>query len=195
LSSTFPSLVGEPRPGLQDDELATIELRGVTRRFGALTALDDVTFDVADGEIVGLLGHNGAGQTTLTRVINGLLSPDAGAIRVHGLNPVIGGHEVRCITGVLTEYPGTRRVPHDPGEPGNYAAINAIPRPVAALRISQLLLELGLAERRDDRARTIRRPQAAGGAGTARSTTTRGCCSWTSRRPTWIRWPPGLCAR
>jgi ABC-type multidrug transport system ATPase subunit len=58
--------------------VGTIELAGVTRRFGELTAVDDVTLDVEDGEIVGLLGHNGAGKTTMIRVINGLLSPDAG---------------------------------------------------------------------------------------------------------------------
>ena len=65
-----------------------VRLRGVTRQFGALRALDGVDFELASGEIHGLLGENGAGKTTLARVVAGLLAPDAGRVE-------IGGREVR----------------------------------------------------------------------------------------------------
>src|SRR6476661_9884525 len=57
-----------------------LEVKNVTRRFGGIVALDDVSFDVDDGEIVGLIGPNGAGKTTLFNVITRLYRPDAGEL-------------------------------------------------------------------------------------------------------------------
>ena len=59
-------------------------LRDVTRRFGSVTALDRVRFDLLPGEIHGLLGENGAGKTTLARILGGLLAPDEGQVEVGG---------------------------------------------------------------------------------------------------------------
>ena len=59
-------------------------LRDVTRRFGSVTALERVRFDLLPGEIHGLLGENGAGKTTLARVLGGLLAPDEGQVEVGG---------------------------------------------------------------------------------------------------------------
>jgi len=53
---------------------------GVTKRFGGLTALSEVDFEVGRGEIVGLIGPNGSGKTTLFNVISGLFKPDSGEI-------------------------------------------------------------------------------------------------------------------
>ncbi|HVF39915.1 MAG TPA: ATP-binding cassette domain-containing protein [Gemmatimonadaceae bacterium] len=61
-----------------------LELRGITRRFGAVLALDDVSFTVSKGSIHALLGENGAGKTTLMRVAFGLLQPEAGQILIDG---------------------------------------------------------------------------------------------------------------
>ena len=63
---------------------AAARLRGVTKRFGAVTALSEVDFELAPGEIHGLLGENGAGKTTLARILAGLLAPDAGAFEIGG---------------------------------------------------------------------------------------------------------------
>lgn len=59
----------------------------VTRRFGAVTALDDVSLRVDAGEMVGLLGPNGAGKTTLLSLLSGLRNPDEGTVRLFGGNP------------------------------------------------------------------------------------------------------------
>jgi hypothetical protein len=66
---------------------AMVELRDVTRTFGAVTAVDTASLTVAPGEIVGLLGANGAGKTTLVRILLGLLAPTSGAVRLFGAPP------------------------------------------------------------------------------------------------------------
>ena len=63
---------------------AAARLEGVTRRFGAVTALSEVDFELAPGEIHGLLGENGAGKTTLARIMAGLLAPDGGRVEIGG---------------------------------------------------------------------------------------------------------------
>jgi ABC-type multidrug transport system ATPase subunit len=66
--------------------LATVECKGVSRRFGDFVAVDNVDLGVERGEIFGLLGPNGAGKTTLIKMMCGLLEPSAGAIRVAGFD-------------------------------------------------------------------------------------------------------------
>jgi ABC-2 type transport system ATP-binding protein len=66
-----------------DTELA-VYVEGVTKRYGDLVAVDDVSLHVAQGEVYGVLGPNGAGKTTLLRMLFGLLRPNAGTIRVFG---------------------------------------------------------------------------------------------------------------
>ncbi|WP_163025955.1 ABC transporter ATP-binding protein [Chachezhania antarctica] len=61
-----------------------VSFRGVVKRFGALTACDDVSFDVAAGEVVALLGENGAGKSTLMKTLYGIHPPDAGQVLVEG---------------------------------------------------------------------------------------------------------------
>ncbi len=61
-----------------------LEVRNVTRRFGGIVALDDVSFDVGEGEIVGLIGPNGAGKTTAFNVITRLYRPDSGELDFEG---------------------------------------------------------------------------------------------------------------
>ena len=61
-----------------------IEADGLTRRYGDFTAVDDVSFRIEPGEIVGLLGHNGAGKTTIMRMLTGALEPSSGVVRVDG---------------------------------------------------------------------------------------------------------------
>lgn len=82
-----------------------LELAGVVRTFGEVTALAGIDLRVATGEVVGLLGHNGAGKTTTVRVLAGLLPVDAGTVRVAGLDPVADGTDVRRMLGVLPARP------------------------------------------------------------------------------------------
>lgn len=62
-----------------------IHVESLTRRYGELTAVKDVSFTIGPGEVVGLLGHNGAGKTTIMKMITGYLEPTSGTIEVDGL--------------------------------------------------------------------------------------------------------------
>ncbi len=82
-----------------------IQVEGLTRTFGSIRAVDDLSFNVEPGEVFGVLGHNGAGKTTLVRLINGVLEPTSGKTCVLGLDSQAQGSAVRKQTGVLTETP------------------------------------------------------------------------------------------
>jgi ABC-2 type transport system ATP-binding protein len=132
-----------------------IELLDVTRRFDDLTAVDGVSLQVEPGEIVGLLGHNGAGKTTLIRVINGLLPPDGGTVRVQGLDPQTDGESVRRITGVLTEYPALDEFLTTRENLEVYARIHGIRGRAARASIDHLLARLSLTEKADELSRSL----------------------------------------
>jgi ABC-2 type transport system ATP-binding protein len=68
-----------------------IEVTGLTKRFGTLTAVDDVSFNVERGEIFGLLGKNGAGKTTTVEILEGYQAADEGQVSVLGVDPKKGG--------------------------------------------------------------------------------------------------------
>ena len=61
-----------------------LSVEGVTKRFGGLVAVADVSFDIAPGELVGLIGPNGSGKTTLLNIMSGHLFADQGTIRLDG---------------------------------------------------------------------------------------------------------------
>jgi ABC-2 type transport system ATP-binding protein len=78
--------------------MTAVEFAGVTKRFAAVRALDDLSFSVARGEMFGIIGPDGAGKTTAIRVACGLLRSDSGTVRVLGHDPV---REHRQITGAV----------------------------------------------------------------------------------------------
>ena len=84
-------------------ETAAIQTRGLTRRFGELTAVDDVTFSVAQGQFFGFLGPNGAGKSTTIKMLTGLLEPSAGAIEILGQPFAAGSLDLKRQIGVVPE--------------------------------------------------------------------------------------------
>jgi len=74
---------------------AVISVEHLAKRYGPAVAVDDVSFEVEEGEIFGLLGPNGAGKTTTVECLQGLRHPDGGAIRVLGLDPRADDRELR----------------------------------------------------------------------------------------------------
>jgi ABC-2 type transport system ATP-binding protein len=80
-----------------------IEVRGLTRRFGAFTAVDSISFDVAAGEVFGFLGANGAGKTTAIRMLIGLLAPTAGVARVAGFDVATQAEQVKRHIGYMSQ--------------------------------------------------------------------------------------------
>ena len=80
-----------------------IEVQNLSRRFGDFTAVDDVSFEVGDGEIVGILGPNGAGKTTTLRMITGFLPPSGGRVLLQGRDLLGEGAAARRGLGYLPE--------------------------------------------------------------------------------------------
>lgn len=81
------------------DEMV-VEVQGLTRHYGEITAVDDISFSVYRGEIFGMVGPNGAGKTTTIECIEGLRRPDGGSIEVMGLDPQKDGYALRERIGV-----------------------------------------------------------------------------------------------
>ena len=84
---------------------AIFEFLQVTKRFGKQTVLDQVSFEGQQGEVVALLGENGAGKTTALKILLGLLPPDSGTPRVMGLNSRVHGAEIRRRVGYMPDRP------------------------------------------------------------------------------------------
>ncbi len=82
-----------------------LEIESVSKSFGSLKALDNVNLAVGRGEVYGLLGLNGSGKSTLMKMILGLLNPDAGTIKVDGINSQKNALQVRRIAGYVPESP------------------------------------------------------------------------------------------
>jgi len=73
-----------------------VEVKGLTKMYGDLVAVDGVSFEIEKGEIFGLLGPNGAGKTTTVEMIEGLRKPDSGTIKVCGIDVAKGMDKVKC---------------------------------------------------------------------------------------------------
>jgi ABC-2 type transport system ATP-binding protein len=81
-----------------------LQVSNVTKRYGALTALDDLSLDIARGEFFGLLGPNGAGKSTLMSLISGLRAPDAGTLTLDGQTLTAAGKGARLSLGLVPQH-------------------------------------------------------------------------------------------
>ncbi|MEP7018578.1 MAG: ABC transporter ATP-binding protein [Actinomycetota bacterium] len=89
------------------DAAAGIEVTGVRRAFGSVLAVDHIDLQARPGEVTALVGPNGAGKTTLLLMLATLLAPDAGSIRIGGLDPLATPGEVRATMGWMPDGFGT----------------------------------------------------------------------------------------
>ena len=92
-------------PAEAPDRELVLDVRNLSRRFGAKLALDDVSLSVPAGTVMGLVGENGAGKTTLIKHILGLLKAQSGSVRAFGLDPVFEPVRVLSRIGYLSEEP------------------------------------------------------------------------------------------
>ncbi len=116
-----------------------IKVEGLTKRYGPATAVKDISFEVARGEIVGFLGPNGAGKTTTMRVLTGFLPPTEGKVSVAGFDVMEQPLEVKKRIGYLPESPPL----YPEMEVDEYlefvARLKAIPSPEVASRVDAVL--------------------------------------------------------
>ena len=80
-----------------------IEIKNITKRYGSTTAVNDISFEVSKGEVLGFLGPNGAGKTTTMRIITCYMPPDSGSVSIAGFDTIDDSLEVRKRIGYLPE--------------------------------------------------------------------------------------------
>ena len=114
-----------------------LEARGLVRRFGAVTALDQLSFEVARGELYGLVGPNGAGKTTAIRALAGLIRLDGGEARVLGL--AADDHAVRERVGLMPQQFSLYRDLSVGENLRFFASVYVLPREVFRRRSERLL--------------------------------------------------------
>ena len=127
-----------------------IQVRNLVKTFGTFTAVNDISFDVAQGEIFAFLGPNGAGQTTTIQMLTTMLKPTSGAIELDGLNPQVQENEARKRFGIVFQ---------DPSLDGDLTAaenmeihgvLYHVPRKVRQQRTEELLKLFELWDRRSE---------------------------------------------
>jgi len=126
---------------------SVITINQLTRHFKETVAVDNLSLEVQAGEIFGFLGHNGAGKTTTVRLLNGVIEPTSGSMRVLGLDPQVDGPALRARTGVLTETPSMDERLTAWDNLSIYADLYGVPLSEVRKRINDLLDEFDLAER------------------------------------------------
>jgi ABC-2 type transport system ATP-binding protein len=124
-----------------------IEVRGLTKTYGDLVAVDDVTLEVPHGEFVGILGPNGAGKTTLLETIEGLRRPDAGEVRLLGERPWPRNSRLRPRVGVQLQATAFFERLTAREQIRTFAALYG----VSAARADDWLERVGLADKADAR--------------------------------------------
>lgn len=125
-----------------------LRVEHLTKRYGRFTAVDDLSFSISEGEVVGFLGQNGAGKSTTIKMLCNLVRPTSGEVWVNGLS--VGGSrsaDHRRRIGVIVEAP--KFYPHLSGRRNLelLARIHGVPRE----KVGALLGEVGLSERQEER--------------------------------------------
>ncbi|MBM3699796.1 MAG: ABC transporter ATP-binding protein [Actinobacteria bacterium] len=131
-----------------------INVENLTKKFNAITAVEDISFNIGESEIFAFLGPNGAGKTTTIRMLSTLIQPTSGEITIDGRTPSEGGEHIRSIIGLLTESPGMYEKISAFDNLNYYASFYNISREKKNDNIKKYLKMFGLWERKDDIAGT-----------------------------------------
>jgi ABC-2 type transport system ATP-binding protein len=132
-----------------------LEVEHLVKRFGSVTAVDDVSLTVREGETFGFLGPNGAGKTTTIRLLTGVLTPDAGTVRINGIDIHRHPLDAKMQMGVIPE---SSTVYGDLSAEQNLhlsGKMYGMPRALRDKRIDEILSRLGLSEKRRNPVRTF----------------------------------------
>jgi ABC-2 type transport system ATP-binding protein len=127
-----------------------IRLQNVVKRFGKVTAVDDISLDVQQGEMFAFLGPNGAGKTTTIRMLTTLLAPTSGTLRLNGLDPVAQSRDVRKHFGIVFQDPSLDQELTARENLELHGVLYGMPRALRRERTELLLKLFELWERRDD---------------------------------------------
>ena len=131
-----------------------IEAIDVSKNFGSVTALDQVSIQVPKGTVLGLLGHNGAGKTTLVNVLTTLLPPSAGKAQVAGLDVVRQGNQIRSRIGLTGQFAAVDETLSGLDNLVLIARLLGASKKQAVARADELLNAFALSEARNRKAKT-----------------------------------------
>ena len=126
---------------------AVIRASGLTKRFGDIVAVDDVSFEVRRGETFGLLGPNGAGKTTTMQLVSGLSPLTAGDLTVAGIDVTRDARKVRNVLGVVTQQDGLDGDLHARDNLIVYGFVSGLSRSQAEKRADAVLMFFDLTDR------------------------------------------------
>ncbi len=136
------SLAAPKTPPVAGD--AVVRASGISKYYGDFMAVGDLDLEVAEGEILGIIGHNGAGKTTTLKMLTGLVAPTSGTIEIMGLDIARHGNRVKSCLGYLPEespfYENMTVVEYLMF----FSALYRMPADVARRRIDELLVKLNL---------------------------------------------------
>ncbi len=127
-----------------------IETRDLTKKFGSLTAVDNISFDVEKGEIFGLLGPNGAGKSTTISMLCTILRPSAGTATVNGFDVVRQPSQVRQSIGIVFQDPSIDDKLTGRENMEMHGDLYGVPRSEMGKRIDEVLKLVELEDRADD---------------------------------------------
>lgn len=127
-----------------------IEVKNLTKKFGDFTAVDDISFSVAQGAIFAFLGPNGAGKTTTIKILTTLLHPTAGSVIVNGYDIISQPSEVRKSFGIVFQDPSLDDELTAYENMEFHGALYKVPKETRRRRIEQLLNLMELWSRKDD---------------------------------------------
>ncbi|HXG40442.1 MAG TPA: ABC transporter ATP-binding protein, partial [Candidatus Limnocylindrales bacterium] len=142
-------MAGQPAGAPAATPETIIRTKGLTKRYGELTAVDRLDLDVRRGEVFGLLGPNGAGKTTTILMLLGLSEPTAGEARVDGLDPTRQPLEVKRRVGYLPDNVGFYGSMSGRQNLRYTCRLNGFDRAESEERIARLLDEVGLSDAAD----------------------------------------------
>lgn len=130
-----------------------IQMDGLTRSFGSVQAVNQLSLEVPAGIIFGFLGPNGAGKTTTIRLLLGILAPSSGSARIFGFDTHTQADEVRTRTGALLEHTGIYELMSAEENLEFYGRVWRMSATERKTRIHELLEHMGLWDRRKEKAK------------------------------------------
>jgi ABC-2 type transport system ATP-binding protein len=130
--------------------MSVIETHGLTKKYGKITAVDDLSISIKEGEIFGLLGPNGAGKTTIIKMLATLLEPTSGSASVNGFDIKKQPDKVRQSIGIIFQEPSSDELLTGYENIKLYAMMYGLPKDHIQKRSAEALKLVELTDRKDD---------------------------------------------
>ena len=127
-----------------------IRVTNLVKKYGDFTAVNGISFEIAEGEIFAFLGPNGAGKTTTIKMLTTLLKPTSGEVELDGLNPAVQHNEVRKRFGIVFQDPSLDDELTAYENMDFHGVLYKVPRKIRVERIERLLKLFELWDRRND---------------------------------------------